>query len=95
MLGKIAGRPGRAKYGPPRQGDILNSQADISEARGKLGYDPQIGFEEGLRRTWEWFCETYTTKELAMGAAAGSAHVFGVAPLSSGLPHNKQIAITE
>jgi nucleoside-diphosphate-sugar epimerase len=95
MLGKIAGRPGRAKYGPPRQGDILHSQADISEARGKLGYDPQIGFEEGVRRTWEWFCETYTTNELALGAAAGSTRVVGVAPLSSGLPHNQQIEITE
>ena len=95
LLGKINGRLGNPQYAPPRDGDILHSQADISEAREKLGYNPQVGFEEGLRRTWEWFCETYTTKELAMGAAAGSAHVFGVAPLSSGLPHNKQIAITE
>ena len=95
MLGKIAGRRGNAKYGPAREGDILHSQADISEAQEKLGYDPRVGFEEGLRRTWEWFCETYTTKELAMGAASGSAQVRGVAPLSAGLPRNRQIAINE
>jgi UDP-glucose 4-epimerase len=95
MLGKISGRLGNAKYGPARGGDILHSQADISEAREKLGYDPRIGFEEGLRRTWEWFCETYTTKELAMGAASGSGQVRGVPALSAVLPRNRQVAINE
>jgi UDP-N-acetylglucosamine/UDP-N-acetyl-alpha-D-glucosaminouronate 4-epimerase len=95
MLSKISGRLGNAKYEPAREGDILHSQADVSEAREKLGYDPRVDFEEGLRRTWEWFCETCTTKELAMGAASGSAQVIGVAPLSAGLPRNRQIAINE
>jgi len=95
MLGQITGRIGNAKYTPPREGDILHSQADISEAREKLGYDPQIGFEEGLRRTWEWFCENCATKQLAVGAGAGPGRAIGVAPLSGRLSHNLQIAITE
>jgi len=95
MLGQITGRSANTKYASPREGDILHSQADISEAREKLGYNPRVEFEEGLRRTWEWFCENYSTKELAMGAAAGSARVIGVASLSAGLPHNQHIAITE
>jgi nucleoside-diphosphate-sugar epimerase len=56
LLEKFAGRPSRAKYVEARNGDILDSQADISLAREKLGYDPRVGFEEGLRRTWEWYC---------------------------------------
>ena len=95
MLGQITSRSVNTNYASPREGDILHSQADISEAREKLGYNPRVGFEEGLRRTWEWFCENYTTKELVLGAAAGSARVMGVAPLSGGLPGNPQIAITE
>jgi nucleoside-diphosphate-sugar epimerase len=95
MLGQITGRSANTKYASAREGDILHSQADISEAREKLAYNPRVGFEEGLRRTWEWYCENYTTKELAMGAAAGSARVIGVAPLSGRLPHNQHIAITE
>jgi UDP-glucose 4-epimerase len=55
MLAKISGRPARAKYDPPRQGDILHSQADITLARQKLGYVPSVDFEEGLRRTWVWY----------------------------------------
>ena len=56
LLEKFAGRPANAKYAAPRAGDIRDSQADISLARQKLGYDPQVGFEEGLRRTWDWYC---------------------------------------
>jgi UDP-N-acetylglucosamine/UDP-N-acetyl-alpha-D-glucosaminouronate 4-epimerase len=54
-LGKIAGKPQEAKYDPARDGDIRDSQADISQAREFLGYDPQVGFEEGLSRTLEWY----------------------------------------
>jgi UDP-glucose 4-epimerase len=41
------------KHGPARAGDVRHSQADISRARRDLGYDPRIGFVEGLRRTLE------------------------------------------
>ena len=56
LLDKITGRPAKAKYEPPREGDIRDSQADITLARDVLGYNPRIGFEEGLKHTWEWFC---------------------------------------
>jgi nucleoside-diphosphate-sugar epimerase len=55
LLEKISGKKTAAKYEPPRSGDILHSQADITEARKSLGYDPKINFEEGLRHTWEWY----------------------------------------
>jgi nucleoside-diphosphate-sugar epimerase len=59
LLEKISGKPIRAKYDPPRAGDILHSQADIGLARKVLGYEPGVNFEQGLRRTWEWYCKTY------------------------------------
>jgi UDP-N-acetylglucosamine/UDP-N-acetyl-alpha-D-glucosaminouronate 4-epimerase len=55
LLEKISRKKTAAKYEPPRSGDILHSQADITEARNALGYDPKISFEEGLRQTWEWY----------------------------------------
>jgi UDP-N-acetylglucosamine/UDP-N-acetyl-alpha-D-glucosaminouronate 4-epimerase len=61
-LGKITGQKITAKHDPPRNGDILHSQADISLARNVLGYEPQVLFEEGLRRTWEWYKENYGKK---------------------------------
>jgi len=55
LLEKIIGKPIRAKYDPPRDGDILHSQADIELARKVLGYQPRVGFEEGLLCTWDWY----------------------------------------
>jgi UDP-glucose 4-epimerase len=46
-------------FGPPRTGDIQDSLADISAAREAFGYQPQVGFAEGLRRTVAWYREQY------------------------------------
>ncbi len=59
-LEKITGKKLEAKYDPPRDGDIRDSQADISQAREFLGYEPQVTFEEGLARTFEWYRATQT-----------------------------------
>ncbi len=55
MLEKITGKKLETKYDPPRDGDILHSQADIGLARELLGYDPTVHFEEGMQRTFEWY----------------------------------------
>ncbi|HLV44275.1 MAG TPA: SDR family oxidoreductase [Aggregatilineales bacterium] len=39
----------------PRPGDIKHSWADVDRARAHLGYEPQVGFLEGLRRTVAWY----------------------------------------
>lgn len=38
-----------------RPGDIKHSRADIAKARELLGYEPIVNFEEGLRRTVDWY----------------------------------------
>ena len=35
--------------------DGVHSLADITQARRILGYEPKIMFEEGLRKTVEWY----------------------------------------
>ncbi len=55
ILQKITGYAGRPKYGPDREGDIKHSLADISKAESGLGFKPIVDFEEGLRRTVEWY----------------------------------------
>ncbi len=42
-------------YEPERAGDVRDSQADITKARQILKYEPIVSFEEGLRRTVEWY----------------------------------------
>jgi nucleoside-diphosphate-sugar epimerase len=55
LLRRITGADTKAIYAPPRSGDILHSQADIRMAQEVLGYQPKTKFEEGLRRTVEWY----------------------------------------
>jgi UDP-N-acetylglucosamine 4-epimerase len=44
-----------AIYGPPRQGDVRDSLADISKAKHLMGYHPNYTVREGLKITWDSF----------------------------------------
>jgi nucleoside-diphosphate-sugar epimerase len=54
-LKQLTGYPGTVKYGPEREGDIKHSLADISQAERHLGYKVLVNFEDGLRRTVDWY----------------------------------------
>ena len=56
-LQEISGIRIPATYGPPRAGDVRDSQADISQARTYLGYNPQYKFREGLEILFKWYKE--------------------------------------
>ena len=57
LLQGLTSYKGEPKYGPERGGDIKHSLADISKTEDALGYKPMVDFEEGLRRTVEWYRE--------------------------------------
>lgn len=65
ILRKLTGYKGEVAYGEERSGDIKHSLADITLAQKRLGYKPIVGFEEGLKRTVEWY------KTVPMTVAAG------------------------
>jgi UDP-glucose 4-epimerase len=55
LLRGMTSYTGQLQYGPERGGDIKHSLADISQAEKHLSYKPKVDFEEGLRRTVEWY----------------------------------------
>jgi len=55
LLQDMTAYHGEPKYGPEREGDIKHSLADISKAEAALGYKPLVHFEEGLRKTVDWY----------------------------------------
>jgi UDP-glucose 4-epimerase len=59
LVQKISGKTLQAKYGPSRAGDVRDSQADTSAAIAELGHAPQFSFEEGMRRTFDWYRANY------------------------------------
>jgi len=54
-LNKIMNKNISATYLPLRAGDVRKTQSDISKAAKLLGWQPEIGFEQGLTKTVEWF----------------------------------------
>jgi UDP-glucose 4-epimerase len=56
-IARAVGRSVEPEFAPPRPGDIRDSHADISLALRLVGFEPRVGFDEGLRRTVEWLAE--------------------------------------
>ena len=50
-IGGLLDKPVERRGAEPRAGDIRDSFADVSAARETLGWEPRVGFEEGLRLT--------------------------------------------
>jgi UDP-glucose 4-epimerase len=55
VLGRIIGVEPDPLHVQPRAGDVRHSRADVEAARLALGFEAKFGFEEGLRRTVDWF----------------------------------------
>lgn len=54
-LNDILGTKLTSLHGETRTGDPRFSLANITRTRADLGYEPDVTFEEGLRRTLEWY----------------------------------------
>jgi len=54
-LERLLGRPVERRHTPPRAGDVPHTLADIDKARRRLGYAPRVDFDEGFRRTLDYF----------------------------------------
>jgi UDP-glucose 4-epimerase len=55
MIEELSGKKLNLQKRPKRIGDVRHTYADISKARKWLNYKPVINFEEGLKRTINWF----------------------------------------
>jgi nucleoside-diphosphate-sugar epimerase len=58
LLQGLTSYSGSPIYGAERGGDIKHSLADISLAEEHLGYKPKVSFEDGLRKTVDWYRST-------------------------------------
>jgi nucleoside-diphosphate-sugar epimerase len=73
LVQKTEGVEVPAKYGPPRAGDVRDSQADTAAAIRELGLAPRFSIEEGLRRTLEWYRSSVSQESgTPIAAASGS-----------------------
>jgi UDP-glucose 4-epimerase len=65
ILQKLIGYRGDPRYEDERAGDVKHSLADISAAKAAFGYEPQVSFEEGLKKTVEWYRSVHQSETFA------------------------------
>ena len=58
-LEAVLGRPLERRHTPPRPGDVLHTLADVAKAKRLLGYAPLVEYDEGFRRTVEYFRSSF------------------------------------
>ncbi|HAX61806.1 MAG TPA: LPS biosynthesis protein WbpP [Elusimicrobia bacterium] len=58
-VGKVLGIKPKFIFGPKRAGDVRHTLADITLAKKFLGYKPLVNFEDGMKKTVEYFREFY------------------------------------
>jgi len=54
-LMRASGRSAPLQHAPPRPGEQRRSVVSIAKAGQVLGWTPQVGLEQGLAQTFEWF----------------------------------------
>lgn len=57
QLEMLIHKEARVEYGPPNPADMLANWADVSKARGLLGWAPKVGLQEGIKRLVDWYAE--------------------------------------
>jgi len=58
MINEIAGNNSGVRFVGKRKWDkIVRRRASIKKARKILGYEPKIGIEEGIKKTFDWFLQ--------------------------------------
>jgi len=58
LIEENLGKKARIKKLPAQPGDVRVTYADITKAERLLGYDPQVGIEEGIKRFVQWYNNT-------------------------------------
>lgn len=58
-LAVASGITPEVRYGPPRQGDVRDSLADISAAQRAFDFSPSVGLDQGLPEYFAWAREEH------------------------------------
>lgn len=55
MMEQLLGRPAKVELLPPQPGDMFETCADLTRIQKAIGFAPQVGLDEGLKRFVDWF----------------------------------------
>jgi UDP-glucuronate 4-epimerase len=93
LVQKYTGKKAVIKVMPDQPGDVPYTCADVTKASRMLGYQAKVSFEEGIRRTAEWYQDAYANKILEI-CPETQANGMGRAPSMVNMCSQLQTAAT-
>jgi UDP-glucose 4-epimerase len=63
IIGRELGGRLDARFTDKAKGDVTDTWADTTRARGELGFEPRVSLEEGIRREIDWYREHHRSSE--------------------------------
>jgi len=82
LVQENVGKKAIIKVLPDQPGDVPYTCADVAKAKHLLGYKSKITFEDGIKRTVDWYVNTYARKQEEKKAAEEQQSINFVAPAS-------------
>jgi len=67
-INKVLGGGVRIEHVPARPGDYAGKEVSARKILKELEWKPEVGFEEGVRRTVEWFSKIYQNETASLAA---------------------------
>ena len=55
LIEELSGKKANVQYGPPNPADMFTNWADVSKAKKLLGWEPQVGLREGVKKLIDWY----------------------------------------
>lgn len=80
LVEKHVGKPAKVKVMPDQPGDVPYTCADVSKAYALLGYSSKVTFDEGIRRTANWYKKSYVESKVNYLCPETQANGLGRAP---------------
>ncbi len=66
LLEELIGCKADVQFGPPNLADMFTNWADVSKAGRLLGWEPQVGLREGVKKLVDWYAaERSWAREIA------------------------------
>jgi nucleoside-diphosphate-sugar epimerase len=70
IIGRLAGRPLDIRREPTQKGDMRDTFADTSLARGDLAFAPTVSLQEGIQAEYEWLARRARREGVIRSATA-------------------------
>ena len=89
------GKDAQIKVLPDQPGDVPYTCADVGKAAHLLGYKSSISFEEGIRRTVEWYKQAYENDEEEQQSLSGVDATWTTVPTTTNEPSTAKASALE